>query len=248
MLGFYTPVLILQAICIYHAYKHNVEQRWYWFILIFPGFGCAFYLYHHFYNRASINAITETVKVVVNSNYRLEQLEKALEFSESYQNRINLADAYVEYGRFEDALKLYQESRSGFMANDVPLRMKLLQAFYYNKNYAEAIGVGSELEGERDFKNSEQRLAYAWSLHYDGKTTDAEKVFQDLDKPFTNYRHRMEYCKFLADTSKKAELKEKLGDLMEEFDHIRGPERKIYRDIISETKELHAVHVNNKSV
>src|SRR5688572_14086726 len=115
MYGFYTPIILLQAFCVYHAYRNNVEQRWYWFIILFPLFGCVFYLVHHFNSRDNIQKIGEVVKGVVNSNYRVEQLEKAYEFNDSYTNRINLADEYLNVGRTEEAVALYRQSLAGFM-------------------------------------------------------------------------------------------------------------------------------------
>ena len=243
MYGFYTPVILLQAFCLYHAYRNNAEQRWYWFILLFPIIGCAIYLFHHFYNRSSIDTIAESVKGAVNSNYRITQLEKALEFSDSIKNRTILADAYVENERYNDAIRLYTESLAGFMADDPGLRMKLLHAHFLNQDYTRAIALGKDLESEKTFRDADQRLAYAWALHYDGKTEAAEKIFQDTDRSFTNYRHRMEYCKFLLHNGRTDELESKLNDLLHEFEHIRGPERRLYRDVIRETRELYSENV-----
>ena len=98
MYGLYTPIFLLQMFCVYHAYRNNAEQRWYWLILLFPLIGCIVYLVHTFNNRDTISAITENVKGVVISNYRIDQLEKALRFSDNVTNKVNLADAYAELG------------------------------------------------------------------------------------------------------------------------------------------------------
>jgi hypothetical protein len=238
MYGLYTPVILLQAFCFYHAYRNNAEQRWYWFIVLFPVIGCVFYLFHHFNNKSSIDSITKGVKEVINSNYHIEQLEKALQFSDTLLNRINLADAYVGYTRYKDAIVLYRDSLTGFMADDPGLRMKLLYAHFLNQDYTETIALGKDLESDKTFRNAEQRLAYAWALHYDGQTETAEKVFQDMDRSFTNYHHRMEYCKFLRNTNRAKDLKIKLTCLLEEFEQMPDLERKMVRDIIRETKEL----------
>jgi hypothetical protein len=242
MFGFYTPILILQAFCIYHAYQNHTDQKWYWLIIFFPGFGCLFYLFHHFYNRNTITNVTEGVKGVVNSNYRLEQLEKALRFNDSLKNKIALADAYMQYARYKDAVKLYSDCLSGFMADDPGLRTKLLKAHFLNGDYDETISWGKKLESEKSFKNAEEKAAYAWALHYQGKTDLAEGVFRDTDKTFTNYFHRLEYCKFLLATDKKDELKNKLSDLVEEFEHMKGNERRMKRNLIREVKDLYATH------
>ncbi|HEY3406134.1 MAG TPA: hypothetical protein VGK59_22260 [Ohtaekwangia sp.] len=238
MLGLYTPLLILQAICLYHAYRNNAEQRWYWFIIFFPGIGCALYAYHHFYSRENVQTITQSVKEVVNSNYRIEQLEKALRFSDSVTNKINLADAYMHYGRYADAAALYKDSMQGFMADDPVLQMKLLHAYFLQKDYDAAIACGINLESEKTFKNDEARIAYAWALHHSGRTTDAEKVFDDMNKSFTNYRHRLAYCNFLKSTGRSGELRNLLSELLEEFDHMKGTERRMYRPLIQEVKDM----------
>lgn len=238
MYGLYTPVLLLQAFCIYHAYKNGVEYKWYWFIILFPLFGCVFYLIHHFNKRASITNITEAVKGVVNSNYKIEQLEKAYDFSDTLTNRVNLADAYMSVGRYEEAIKLYNECLTGFMADDTGLRMKLLHALYVNHNYQPAVDLGTELERDPLFKKSLSRIAYAWALHHSGRTESAEKIFLDMDKTNTNYEHRVEYCKFLQQVGRTEDMQAKAKEVLTEFEFMRGPERKLHRNTMNELKEL----------
>jgi hypothetical protein len=238
MIGFYTPLLALQAFCLYHAYRNHVEQRWYWFIIFFPGIGCAMYLYHNFYSRRSIETIAEGVKGVVNSNYKLEQLEKALRFSDNITNKTNLADAYVSCGRYDEALALYKECLMGFMADDPVIRIKVLFTSFLKKDYEATVACGETLESEKRFQKSEERAAYAWALHYTGKTEQAEKLFEQMDSSYTNYRQRIEYCKFLKVIGKPEELKNKLQEMNEELENLKGPERKFYRHIAREIREL----------
>ncbi|HEY9049268.1 MAG TPA: hypothetical protein VIN08_25375 [Ohtaekwangia sp.] len=240
MIGFYTPLLALQAFCLYHAYSNRAEQRWYWLIIFFPGFGCAIYLYHNFYNRKSIETLAEGVKGVVNSNYKIEQLEKALRFSDNVTNKVNLADAYASYGRYDDAISLYKDCLTGFMADDPVIRIKILFTAFLQKDYETVVTYGEQLESETRFKKAEERAAYAWALHYTGKTEQAEKVFMEMDSSYTNYRQRIEYCKFLKETGKLEELKSKLQEMSEELEHLKGPERKFYRHVAREIRDLEA--------
>lgn len=246
MIGLYTPLLILQAFCIYHAYRSNVEQRWYWFIIFFPGVGCALYLYHNFYNRNSLQKLTEGVKDVVNTNYRIEKLERAMQFSDSVTNKINLADAYATYARYPEAIALYESCLTGYMADDPVVRMKILRAFYGNQNFDRAVTMGDELGGDKEFKNAESRIDYAWSLHKLGKTDHARDVFRDMNRSYTNYKHRVEYCRFLIDVGEQTEVSELLTELLQELDHMKGPERRLYRDVIREIRELASVHLKQK--
>ena len=240
MFGLYTPVLILQAFCLYHAYRNNSEQRWYWLILFIPVIGCALYLYHHFYSRSSLQNISEGVKGIVNTNYKLEQLEKAYRFSNNLANRVNLADAYVVYGRYDEAIALYQECLVGFMAEDPVLRMKLLSAYFYSGDYETAIKYGRQLESEKTFRDAEEHIGYAWALHHAGRTDEARSRFESMDRSFTNYKHRIEYCKFLQQTNRLEDLKTKLTELTEEVEHMKGPERRLRRDVIRDIKALYS--------
>jgi len=240
MLGLYTPLLILQAFCVYHAYQSNAEQRWYWLIIFFPGVGCLIYLYHHFYSRRNMETLAQGVQQVVNSNYKIERLEKALRFADNITNQINLADAYVEIGRYADALELYNACLSGFMREDPELKGKVLNCHFRQQDYASVIVWSKQLESEKTFRNSEGRIAYAWALHHVGNSAAAANVFEDMNKSFTNYKHRLAYCHFLIDTKKPDELIALLTELLEEFEHMKGPERRHHRDVIRAVKEIYA--------
>ena len=247
MYGLYTPVLIFQALCLYHAYRSNAEQRWYWFILLFPLVGGVLYIVHSVGNRGNVETISEGVKGIVNSNYKIEKFERALKHSDNVTNRVNLADEYIEVQRYEEGILLYKECLVGFMAEDLPLRLKLLKAFYLNKQFDEAILLGQELEAEKDFHTAEEKIAYAWSLHHAGDTAMARTVFQQMDKSNTNYPQRLEYCRFLQLTEDHSNLSSKVNDMLEEFDTMQSIERKIHKPILKQLKELHYVIRNSSS-
>jgi hypothetical protein len=238
MFGFYIPVLIFQIFCMYHAYRRNAEQRWYWLILFFPLGGSIIYLACNFGTRTNLEKISETVKVVVNSNYKAHQLELALQHSDNVTNRVNLADEYCNLGRFDEAVALYRRCLEGFMSDDSALNMKLIRAYFLKQDYASIIPVAEMLKNDQTFLKSDERTAYAWSLHHVGQAADAQIQFESLDKPYTNYEHRIEYCKYLETTNNREGLTEKIRELAEEFRFLKGPERKLYRNVIRQVEDL----------
>lgn len=240
---YYTPLLILQAFCVYHAYRNNAEQRWYWFIILFPVIGCVLYIIHNFSARNAVHNLAQGVKEVVNSNYKIEQLEKTLRFADNVTNRIALADAYVQNGRFQDALTLYKECLQGFMADDSTLRMKVLHTYFMARDFAAAIEIGEGLLQEKTFKNSDARISYAWAFYHNGQVEQSRAVFSDMNKSFTNYVHRLEYCRFLLATKDHDELKSVLTELLEEFEHMKGTERRVHREVIRQVRELASMKV-----
>ena len=133
------------------------------------------------------------------------------------------------------------------MSEDPGIQMKLLYAHFMNGNYAEAIAIGDRLEGERYFKDSEERVVYAWALYRAGKSDASEKVFQSMNKSFTNYFHRLEYCKFLLDLKKQTAAQENLRKLMDEFDQMQSSERNLKRGMLRQVKDLYAENFTDKS-
>lgn len=241
-------MFILQAFCLFHAYKSRTDQKWYWIIIFFPYIGCIMYLYDAFYSRRNLNNIAEGLKQVVNSNYRIEQLERDVKFSNNAKNKILLADEYILYGRFNEAVSLYESCREGYMIEDEPLKRKLMHALYLDKQYDRAVQLGEELKGTRDFRNAIEHISLAWAYHNLGRTAEAEKHFDDMDRTFTNYPHRYSYCEFLLATDRKEKAIEKLDELLDEVEQMKGPERRVHRDIIRSISDLRrSLNASNKT-
>lgn len=239
MYQFYIPVLLLQIFCLYHAYQNRTEQRWYWLIIFFPLGGGLIYLYTHFYNRSTIENLTENVKGIVISNYRIEQLEKEMRITDSIKAKTALADEYVRAGRYKDAIDLYTDCAQGFMADDVSLLLKLVQTHSLHADYTSAVVYGQKLEQEKSFRNAPERASYAWALHYTGNTGKAEKIFMEMDNTYSNYLQRLEYCRFLIATQRSEEATRKLGELLYEFEQMKSPERRLHRTVASQISDLY---------
>ncbi len=239
MYNFFYPLLVLQGFCLYHAYKTRADQKWYWMIIFFPLIGCLIYLYEAFYSRRTVSTLTEGLKQVVNRNYRIEQLEREVSFSNSTKNKIDLADAYLENGRIQDAVNLYEDCSKGYMADDEPLKKKLIHALFLNEQFDKSIQLGRELADSKQFKSSPERISFAKALYHQGFADEAFKHFEDMDRSFSNYDHRYAYCQFLISTGKVSEARGKLTELLNEIDHMKSMERKIHREVIYNIKELY---------
>lgn len=238
MISWFYIMLALQGFCLYHAYQSRTDQKWYYLIIFIPYIGCFIYLYDAFYNRRSVTQVTEVLKQAVNSNYRVEQLEKEAQFNNSATNNIRLADAYIEIGRYSEAAELYDNCRVGFLADDESLRRKLLKARYLNGEFDKCVTLGEELLSVKEFKNSEERIGFALALHKLGKTEQARKHFEDMNRTFTNYVQREAYCQFLISTNDLPAARELASELAGEFEMMKGPERRIHRNVIRQIADL----------
>jgi hypothetical protein len=238
LLPWFYIMLALQGFCLYHAYQSHTDQKWYYLIIFVPYIGCFIYLYDAFYSRRSVTQVTEALKQAVSSNYKIDLLEKEAEFSNSATNNIRLADAYVEVGRTAEAVALYDGCRVGFLADDESLQRKLLKALYLNHEYEKVEALGKELANRKSFKDSEERIGLAWALHKLGKTDQAKQHFDDMNRSFTNYVNRQAYCDFLVATNNLPAAKALTSELAQEFEMMKGPERRVHRDIIRQVADM----------
>lgn len=238
MLSWFYIMLALQGFCLYHAYQHRTDQKWYYLIIFIPYIGCFIYLYDAFYTRRSVTQVTEALKHAVNSNYHIEQLEKEAQFNNSATNNIRLADAYIEIGRYSEAAGLYDNCRSGFLADDESLQRKLLKARYLNGEFDKCEALGKELMNVKEFKNSEERIGLALALHKLGKSDQAKQHFEDMNRTFTNYVHRQAYVEFLISTNNLESARELASELANEFEVMKGPERRIHRNVIRQISDI----------
>lgn len=234
----YTPVLVLQAFCLFHAYKSRADQKWFYLIIFIPVIGCVLYLYDAFYSRRNLTAVTETVKATFVTNYTIEKLERELKFSDNVTNKLNLAAEYMKYERYADAAALYEECLQGFMADDVKIKMHLLQARYLNNEPDACVAIGKTLESAKEFRSADERIAYAWALHQTKQTEAAAAQFADMNRTFTNHVHRKEYARFLVETGQQAKASALLDELISEFEQMKDIERRVNRDVYRDVRSM----------
>jgi len=238
MLPYLFVLIALQAFCLYHAYQSRTDQKWYYLIIFIPYLGCFFYLFDAFYHRRAVTPAAEVINQAVNSNYRIEQLEKDVEVTDSATNSLKLADAYLEIGRYAEAAELYNGCRDGFLADDESLKRKLLHAWYLAGQYEKCEALGLELSNTKDFRYSNERVSFAQALQKLGKTDQALIQFEDMNRSFTNYIPRLAFCQFLIAMSKLSSAKALANELATEFEAMKGPEKRLYREMISQVADL----------
>jgi hypothetical protein len=241
MLGFsnyYYLIIGLQGFCLYHAYKNHNHQKWYWIIIFVPVIGSLIYLYENFYSRRNIDTLAEGVRGLVFSNYEVGKLEKEVKYSPTMTNKLNLGDAYLERGRYDDALALYASCEKGFNENNPDLLRKLLKVHFLKKDYAKVVEYGKRLEPVKTIGDSEEKAAYAWALHYTGETERAEAKFKELDTRFANYPSRLEYARYLLETDRPAAAKTLLTNLLDEYEGMDRHERNSKKWVVREAKKL----------
>ncbi|MDA9774546.1 hypothetical protein N9B82_06275, partial [Saprospiraceae bacterium] len=230
MFRFYSPIFLLQVFCFYHIYANNRDFKWYILVAFVPFLGSILYLYLYYVHGRNLGAITDAVKDTFVPNGHLKKLHAAVEFSDTVNNRLTLANAYLEEGMAERAIHHYERCLEGVYDKDPEILSKLLQAHYLMDNYQEVVEIGKTIEGNQEFEKSREKIAYAASLGLTGNADTAEKVFESMNVKYANYLHRLEYAKYLDYRGKVDESNDLLAELMSEIGQMDSYERRMNRD------------------
>ncbi|GAL81630.1 putative membrane protein [Algibacter lectus] len=120
-------------------YKKGNSFYWVFLIFFVPLIGCVIYLITQVYNKRDAEKITSEITHIINPTKKIKDLEKQLTFLESYQNRVNLADAYLANKDFNNAMPHYLKALQDGFENDFYVNSKLVETCFLAEDYNKAI-------------------------------------------------------------------------------------------------------------
>lgn len=223
---YYYIILILQAICVIHCLKKGNQSKWIWLIVFVPVIGSIAYLFTEVFNRNDIGNVQSGINSVIFPAAKIKKLESNLVFSDTFNNRIALADAYLASGQIDKAIALYEESIAGTFVDHEHANMQLMAAYFEKGRYADVVNIGKKINQLPQFARSRVRMQYAISLSYIDKNELAEIEFKAMNGRFSNYESRFEYGKFLIRNNRSAEAAQIFKGIMQEASHLSSNERR----------------------
>jgi hypothetical protein len=204
--------------------------------------GCAIYAYSEIFQRRQVNSIQAGVVKLVNPSAKIKQLERQFQFTDTFANRVALADAYLEKGLNEKALELYEPALSGLFESNEHVVKQLIDIYYKANRYDDVIRVARKISGNVNFPKSKSNLFYALALEKTNKIDLAEKEFKATNHRFSNYEARYNYGQFLLRMDRKAEAIKLYTTITDEAEHMSRKEKgesKIWIDkVIGDCKRL----------
>ncbi len=234
----YYLVIILNVYCLYHLFKYRNEFYWIFVILFIPLIGGIIYLIVNVYNKRDADKIQENVVSIINPTKRIKDLEKKLQFSETYQNKVNLADAYVEINAFEKAIPHYLSALEGNFQNDFYVIEQLIKSYFAIEDYENVILYAEKIIDHVEFKKTRSQFLYGLSLEKIGKLEEAEANLKEIDVRFSFYDERFVLAKFLINQNKIEDGKDILDEIHKEAQYMTRQNKRIYRNTILEVEKL----------
>lgn len=231
-------IFAVQAFCIYHVLKHKNEYYWIFIILFIPAIGSLIYLFTHVFNENDVKNVSNDITSIINPTKKVKNLEKRLAFSETFQNKINLADAYFEIKDYPNAIKYYEDAISEEDHNETFVIKQLVISNYNLQEYKQAVFYGEKIKGNSDFIGSKAQFFFGLSLKELGDLDYAEKQLMQIDKRYSNYEERLLLAKFYNENNKTEKAKEILEEIFLESQHMTPQNKRKYKLTIKEVQDL----------
>ena len=235
---YYYLIVALQAYCIYHAYKYRKPYYWYFLVFFIPVFGSLIYIITQVYNQNDADKIQNELTSIINPSKKIQDLEKKIEFSDTYTNRIELADAYVQSNDMPNAIVNFKKTLLDTVQDDLYSRQQLVLCYFQQKDYVGVLEHVEAIKSRLEFKGSKQQFCYGLALKELGKVEEAEAELKQIDRPYSNYAERLELAKIYLDTNRSEEGKDLLNEIYAESQYMTKPNRTLYRATIAEVEKL----------
>lgn len=235
---YYYFIIALQGFCIYHLIKNRNRFYWIFAIIFLPLIGSIIYIVTQVFNKRDNTRIKNNITTVIDPSRNLKALENKLHFSDTYQNRINLADAYQAAHNYPQAIFHYNKALEDTTQNDFYVKSELVKAYYYSQNYDQVIAISEPLADDRDYEKSDVPFFYGMALAEENRNAEAEIQFKNLDRPYCNYNERLAYAQFLVHIERRDDAKKLLEELYEETENMTKMNRDVYKTTIIAIKNL----------
>lgn len=238
MLRFYTPVLILQIFCWYHAYKNGKDYFWYLVVLMLPLIGAILYILTQVFNKKGLEKITEEIITVIVPSKKVKDAEKQLAFADTFQNRVALADAHFENADYENASIHYETALKGNFRRDFYVITQMISTMSQSEKYEEVIRLAEEIKDNHEFKNSKSQYVYGLALDKLGRIEEAEQNLKTIDQRYSNYGERLVLAEFYHKKGKREKAVEILDEIIIESQHMTPKNKKTYRQVIKDVRKF----------
>lgn len=235
---YYYFIIALQVYCIFHVFRYRNPFYWILIILFLPLIGSAIYLITQVYNKRDATKIQDNIVTIINPTKKIKDLEKKLQFSETYQNHVNLADAYLENQDYSKAIPHYLDALHDNLQSDLYATKQLITCYYKVEDYDKVIWYAETIKDNSEFIKSKSQFFYGLALEKQGRLDEAEWNLKQIDIRYSFYEERFVLAKFLLHRNKKEEAKTILDDIFMESQNMTKQNQRIYRNTIVEVEKL----------
>ncbi|PIE99863.1 MAG: hypothetical protein CR994_08990 [Maribacter sp.] len=200
--------------------------------------GSLLYLFLNVFQKRDMEKVQEEITLAINPTKKITDLEKKLEFSDTFENKVALADAYLGLGQYEKAIALYRSSLKGTFEKDYYAISNLIEALCCSEQFTEAIEKIEVIKDSPRFKKSKAMLLYGLALEKTGEIGSAETILEQFNAPYSRYKERLELAKFYIRNGKTEKARTILNDISKESEGMSKQSYKLHQGFIKNAKEM----------
>lgn len=227
----------LQAICAIHCMRKGNQNKWIWIIVFLPLVGCIAYIFTEMFSNKDIQQVQSGMSSIFNPTGSIKKLEENLRFSDTFNNRVTLADAYLQIGQTQKAIELYESSLTGNFTENEQVLKQLIVAYYKEKRFEDIVTAAEKIYSLPQFARSSSHICYAIALEHTSNYSKAEKEFLLMKARFSNYEARYQYGLFLLRSNREADAETIFSEMIQEAGHLSSLERRSNRQWFSLSKD-----------
>lgn len=226
---FYGINVIAMAVCIIHCLRTGRDRGWIYFMVIVPYIGWIAYIATQMFSTRDLQMVQSGIGAVLNPAGSIKKLEQQLRFSDTFNNRVALADAYLAAGNREKAVSMYQSCLTGAFTENEYVLGQLTVAYFEAGCYKDVVTVAQKIYRLPQFARSRAHILYAMALEKTGDTAKAENEFKMMKGRFANYEARYQYGQLLIRAGRNAEAKHLYTEMAEEYRQLSSREKRAGR-------------------
>ena len=223
--NYYYLILILQGICVFHSIRRGNQSKWIWLIVFLPLFGSIAYIFTEIIKKQHVSKIQKDVVTIVNPGGKLKELEKTFQFSDTFTNRVALADAYLAINQFDKAISLYEPALQGVFNDNEHVVKQLITAYYQVGRFEDINRIAPRIRKSVNFSKSHSNLLFAKALDKAGQLQLAEDEYRAMNHRYANYEARYEYGEFLLRHKRPEDAAFQFKDIIDEGEHMNRREK-----------------------
>jgi hypothetical protein len=220
----YYLIIGLQGICVFHCVKKGNQGKWIWIIVCVPVIGSLIYIFSEIITKRGIGNVQSNINTIIFPTGRVKDLEKKLEFANTFDNKVALADAYLAASSLQQAIDLYESCLIGVFSDNEYVITKLILSYYQAERYEDAVKIAQKVLRSTDFNKSPAHIVYALCLEKTGKPDLAEKELKAMGGKYSNFEARLNYGQFLIRVNRNAEAKVIFTEMLQEASHMTSRE------------------------
>src|SRR5690606_13350835 len=205
---------IITAIAIIHVVRTGRDMRWIMLIVFVPTLGAAIYFVMEVLPSMNQNMTArramKRVRDTVDPNRGIREGTLDYERNRSVDTASRLADGLTLAGRYDEAVRICNEARTGLFEDDPKILLSLARAEFGAGRYASVISTLDTLrEKNPSFRSPDGHLLYARALDESGATDRALEEYSALARYYPGAEARVRYAllhKKLGNTDRAAAL------------------------------------------